>query len=693
MFWSMGTSNAQSPKFALSLSFEGIGLEDYAKGASSRIAEAMMDKDDFDQRMSELLRKAGAMSGDGMRVALILPNDQIKYTSIPCANDADPITINEHILKTLDGATPYAIDELRFDHHLRDGTLHVAAVALETLHEAEQFATQYGFEPLACIARTETEYFPVEVFFGLSDAPLGHMPRASIDHKDEPLQEDPTPIAFVRRETSDDTTIIASSAPLPVEARLSLTSQAPAPAPTNIQPIAATNQSLVAKQSELGAKIAARIAENNASQNWRRPVLTLALIAVFGGAVWYYLNQEQEIAQPDVAVLEPTAQQRTTPTDVAPILPLNTQSQDDDIARAPVSTMALPSPDLRTPFETESATLAPEGDEDIELAPDTDGATSNYSDLVLPFLTDPENIDQAGLERIYVASGIWSIAPTHPTTVPQVRLGDIYIASIDPSFEQPDAFALNPILNPFADEIMISPPSPAPEGTVFVLDDRGLVAPSADGTLSPDGHRVFSGLPNFRPPERPNLVDERAPVVVRLTNTGLPLNELKPRLPPTAENVPVVISAAAGIRPRLRPEELATPAAIESEIESLQNTARTSSIKPRLRPANLKIPVQTALTPQTRSRPSDETVTRQNSSSFVASEATVKDGINLRKLNVIGIYGSGTSRRALVRTATGRRIMVEVGDRLDGGRVAAIGESELRYVKSGRNVVLKLPKG
>ena len=54
MFWSMRTSNAQSPRFALSLSFEGIGLEEYAKGASSKIAEAILDKDDFDQRMSEL---------------------------------------------------------------------------------------------------------------------------------------------------------------------------------------------------------------------------------------------------------------------------------------------------------------------------------------------------------------------------------------------------------------------------------------------------------------------------------------------------------------------------------------------------------------------------------------------------------------------------------------------------------------
>ncbi|NCV12728.1 MAG: hypothetical protein EBW44_15110, partial [Rhodobacteraceae bacterium] len=146
----MRTSTAHSPRFALSLSFGGIGLEEYSKGASSKIAEAIFNKDDFDQRMSELSRKAEAMSGDGLCVALIIPNEQIKFVSVTCPDDADPITINEHILRTMDGATPYSVDKLRFDHHLADGTLHVAAVALETLNEAEEFAKNYGFSPLAC---------------------------------------------------------------------------------------------------------------------------------------------------------------------------------------------------------------------------------------------------------------------------------------------------------------------------------------------------------------------------------------------------------------------------------------------------------------------------------------------------------------------------------------------------------------
>jgi len=33
---------------------------------------------------------------------------------------------------------------------------------------------------------------------------------------------------------------------------------------------------------------------------------------------------------------------------------------------------------------------------------------------------------------------------------------------------------------------------------------------------------------------------------------------------------------------------------------------------------------------------------------------------------------------------------VQVGDRLDGGQVSAIGEDELRYVKNGRNEILRI---
>jgi hypothetical protein len=40
----------------------------------------------------------------------------------------------------------------------------------------------------------------------------------------------------------------------------------------------------------------------------------------------------------------------------------------------------------------------------------------------------------------------------------------------------------------------------------------------------------------------------------------------------------------------------------------------------------------------------------------------------------------------------GKYIKVKLGDRFDGGKVAAIGDSELSYVKNGRTIVLRMPK-
>ena len=70
-----------------------------------------------------------------------------------------------------------------------------------------------------------------------------------------------------------------------------------------------------------------------------------------------------------------------------------------------------------------------------------------------------------------------------------------------------------------------------------------------------------------------------------------------------------------------------------------------------------------------------------------------KNAINKRKLNVLSIYLRGSEKRAIVLFPTGQTKLVKVGDRLDGGRVAAIGTTEIRYIKGGNNLVLKIPQG
>ncbi|WP_254695153.1 hypothetical protein [Leisingera sp. NJS201] len=154
----------------------------------------------------------------------------------------------------------------------------------------------------------------------------------------------------------------------------------------------------------------------------------------------------------------------------------------------------------------------------------------------------------------------------------------------------------------------------------------------------------------------------------------------------------------AGMRPRQRPASL-KPAGEEQLPVTAQAIA--ASAVPRARPANFANLVDRA-----RRNPQNQVQTaaavpaaaaaaapRIPTAASVARRATVSNAINLRKLNLIGVYGTASDRRALVRLPSGRYKKVQVGDRIDGGRVIAIGESRLQYQKGGRNRTLEMPKG
>ena len=78
--------------------------------------------------------------------------------------------------------------------------------------------------------------------------------------------------------------------------------------------------------------------------------------------------------------------------------------------------------------------------------------------------------------------------------------------------------------------------------------------------------------------------------------------------------------------------------------------------------------------------------------SVVAKQATQRNMLNLQDTNLIGIFGSQSNRYALIRQPGGSFKRLKVGDRFDGGRIAAITESEVRYEKGGDLLALRMPK-
>ena len=282
----------------------------------------------------------------------------------------------------------------------------------------------------------------------------------------------------------------------------------------------------------------------------------------------------------------------------------------------------------------------------------------------------------------------------------------------------------------------MTPINPLALGVDFDRDENGLIRATREGSLTPQGILVFAGAPTRKPPLRPTFAALPAPdttVAPDATEGALALAGLRPLprpegLVPTANTVVALADPAlASKRPRARPAGLATPivaaapeptapditevmAAIagavpESLLVAPTALAVTVSRRPDTRPRNfarvvarardLEV-VQTARTTVTQpgaTVSNAPAASSGNTAGSVAQAATLNNAIRLRDVNLIGVYGSPNNRRALVRLRNGNYVKVEIGSSLDGGRVTAIGDSALNYVKRGKTIALELPTG
>ncbi|MFK7835329.1 MAG: hypothetical protein AB8B60_03840 [Sulfitobacter sp.] len=394
-----------------------------------------------------------------------------------------------------------------------------------------------------------------------------------------------------------------------------------------------------------------------------------------------------------------------------------------DVAPTPTLPQSLPEPKVVTASLDPSLT-----DEDAAVL-------DALRDPVQP--ATPDTLSDAELQAQYAATGIWPRAPQVPAEpAGLINIEDLYLTSIDPVSTSTDAVALPGVAGFETDVVLGYVSSPAAAGTQFALDENGLVIPTAAGALSPDGFTVYLGAPPLAPPATPTRF-QSVPQDTAI-RSALAAFRPQPRPGDLVENTEraqldgLTRSELASYRPALRPQSLQqqaeaaeapAPAAPEAEtavapevtdgavalalanpstIENATKFAVRASIRPDTRPRNFSRIVKRA---QRNTEKQDEVRVASAgavaprvvqpkipSKTSVAKQATVKNALNLRKVNLIGVYGKPSNRRALVRLGNGRYKKVVVGDRIDGGRVSAIGEGELRYTKRGRNLVLKMPR-
>ncbi len=409
----------------------------------------------------------------------------------------------------------------------------------------------------------------------------------------------------------------------------------------------------------------------------------------------------------------------------APSPPVATLATPDIAPAPPVANTADPEElaDSALAEDAEIASIAPTVPAPAAPVPVTTALPDIDADLDLPPLPPmPEELlptrEQA--EALYAAQRIWPRPPERPFFSPFTLTDDIYIASIDPEVVAFDAVAL---ADPRIDvrELFRRVPAPPAFGAQIDRDARGLVTATAEGVLTPEGAFVILGQPVVAAIPRPReIAPEQTAPTASLNVEDAILGTIQPRQRPvnldeTRERQLLggfSRTELAAMRPTIRPRSAQEAAAQASLFPQADRTpteeaapaapvtggtarAVAASRVPSLRPANFATIVAAA----TRRPAEPATVTATAfapapsipSNADVARAATSRNEIRLRDINLIGITGTSSNRSALVRLSSGRFVRVAVGDRLDGGRVAAIGTDSLQYVVNGRNITLEIP--
>ena len=300
------------------------------------------------------------------------------------------------------------------------------------------------------------------------------------------------------------------------------------------------------------------------------------------------------------------------------------------------------------------------------------------------------------------------------------------LATGDPAIEMPNEPSTKTLVSPTINalrvlpDVTLRPPSMAPQPLAeltpsIITQDSNKTAisqpdalPSIDALTRLDPPSVTGFGNQATDPIFENAATENAENQSSETNPTSELVSKPPSVsseedaiastdPQTPQAPEPAIDMLAQSRPLIRPQALV--AALRAKEKAFEEALNTS-IRPKIRPALTEIAQSDTLISRLFSALDegdeanvDSPIADEPSSARVSERATLEKGLNLRKVNLLGTYRFGNSRKALILMPNGSKRMVKVGDRLDGGQVAAIDEEELRYIKSGLNIILSMPSG
>ena len=479
-------------------------------------------------------------------------------------------------------------------------------------------------------------------------------------------------------------------------------------------------------------------------------LLFLALVAAWSS--FFLASRGTDAAITDFAAADPVVDP-SVDANAAPAIDDEMLADGQDPAALGTTADIAAAPVVAEPAAIETATAEPlPAAEDLAVA-----AADPAPEAVAPVA---EPVIEAGPAP---DTGVDATVPV--AAVPDAPQDEIFLSAMDTPPPARDAATLQqPTAS--ADSLPAAQMPPPPFGTVYQFDAAGLIVPTAEGIITPEGVRLVAGAPSRVPPARPaTLITTVAAAVPVLPETAIQtfaadpaLAAARPKLRPEglvpAGLAPVGADDAAltteipirstSLIPRARPETIlaageearrateaaslaasaATSQASEEVILALAEPAPNASPLavsvsrvPAPRPRDLEKAVAAAVAAASAPAPAPEPEPEPQQATApaapeadaepevadaaparptgrtVAEQATFVNAIALNRINLIGVYGTQSNRYALIRQANGRYKKVSVGDRIDGGTIAAITDDQVRYQKGGRMIALDMPRG
>ena len=703
-----------TPPFLLHLSTNSIALDQRSEaGEWVRLGAVDPDNPKLPEALAHLKALARPEGTDPFDVWIVLPSDQVKTLQLEASN-LTPADVKA----ALEGQTPYDTAELCIDwFNIPQGTA-VAAVTHDTLIEAGDFAKSFDFNALGFVALpdegwgnqfavfhpdqapSEMPARPMKSYIlaeklGVPSAPEPALPSAPLEKPTDVLEQleklapsmptppltksspSPKPKQFAAITTGTDVPsdkaprlgaakpfTVANTTAVPDVTASVTEDQTPKPwttelppelpfssgRPNMLQAFMATISIRRAVKNKQAAQAKAPINTFQAQVGGKSRFLgliltTLLLIFMLTIAAWAATAGRDTLARwfgfggSDTEMMADLGASETKP-------PLEARPEDSveqrgkQIAIPPVTVQELP-PDTATALATNIQTASPE-----EPAPSDQIAGRK-------FVSDPKPITPA--EQRFSDTGVWTVPPISPFADTEATDADVAEAALDPKIGQADAqglpatMAQDPASVPTLLEENPTPTQPKPTALPPLV--------SANFDISAENHPVA----------RPDNLDVE---IQSVALTDIPQDEL------------------ALFRPAMRPP----PAQVPLEIELFTNAQSVAiSLRPEMRPRGVEFAALTP--PPTVAKPSEVQAPTAASSMSVIQAATVKNVLNLRDINLIGITGTKRNPNALVRLANGKVLKVKVGDRLNGGRVTDISAATLTYAISGRSITLDMPRG